>query len=383
MKYLLIMLLGLCAVIKANAQQAEEVPAYSKEKKAMAWYKDQINAWRKTIDEHPVDANAWYNYYKANRIVLFHDESEKLTGKVKFERLNSLVDEMGKAIPNSYEYNYCKWQAGDNNMDRYEYLKKAIEISPNRTDHIDYMINIGEMKRDIKQRDEYSLKKMKAGLVSTGMIYYNYNQLMGLEQNAILLTAGDHDTYPSWILQAQGIRKDVRVINLYLLHVDDYREKLFNELGLENVQIKDQNNPKEFRRMIVDYLSKNKKSYPVYVAVTSTSCEDYIAEIENNLYLIGTSYKYDTTSFDNIALLKRNMEKLFALDYIDKPFYNEISADWVEQINLNYAIPMLKLYTHYKESGDIQKQEWMREKLKLICKGTEMEKDIMKEIQED
>jgi hypothetical protein len=58
------------------------------------------------------------------------------------------------------------------------------------------------------------------------------NFLECCEKNAILFTEGDNDTYPLWYLQEiEGVRPDVRIINISLLGIDWYVDQLNRKIN--------------------------------------------------------------------------------------------------------------------------------------------------------
>jgi hypothetical protein len=236
------------------------------------------------------------------------------------------------------------------------------------------MINWGELERDLVKRNKYAKSWYESNLSSPGLLNYNYNVIIALKPNAIILTYGDNDTYPLWQLQAQGIRTDVSVLNLHLLNINPYRDKIFKELSIPKWDTAKHSGKSLFDHNplyaeIINHIASNTNKLPVYVALSVGT--EYIEKVEDKLYLTGLSYEYSDKSIDNLATLQKNFEQYFALDYLDKTFYKDISAQYAVTSNQNYIVPMLKLFDHYKESGDKQKQEWIKSKILLLAKDSD------------
>ncbi len=379
----LLLLLALSPV--CFSQKPLFVNGYAVERQSTEWYKEQIKAWKTELDKNSSNGYAWYNYYRANRNLLRTDTNDKRTHSEKALVLENIINDMEKAAPQSFEYNLCKWMNGGNDYDHLlPYLKKAAELGPDRKELYTEIIVWAEVERNIAKRNMYSEKYYHSDIAPPGLLYYNYNVIIGLKPNAIILTAGDNDTYPIWMLQSQGIRTDITVLNTSLLRIDAYRHKVFKELGIDKWDMNDigsdTTNKEEkvnsrFNAKIVTHIAGNSKKAPVYIALTTNEC--FSKPIEAKLYLTGLAYEYSEKNIDNMALLKKNIEQLYALDYIDKPFFNDISVYYTKHTQANYIVPMLKLYDHYKESGDTQKKEWIKQKIVIVAKDRPEEKETL------
>jgi hypothetical protein len=395
MKNLAILTILILAMGTCFAQKPEPIMGFAVELKPVAWYKQQAIAWKKEIDNNNQNAYAWYNYYRVTRNLSRLDTTDTRSSDEKFKEQKKIVDDMEKAVPNSFEYNLSRWMIAGNDLNYLPYLKKAAELGSDRIEIMSEMLTWGEVDRNKERKAAYAKKWYESSIASPGLLYYNYNVISGLKPNAIIITTGDNDTYPIWLLQSQGIRTDVTVLNASLLWMNEYRNAIFKELGVAKWDMeppslkKDSSKPvsyggtsgeqeikERYHKEIVKHIAGNSKNYPVYIALTVG--EHFTKPIEENLYLTGLAYEYSTKTIDNIALLKRNFEQNYALDYIDKPFFHDIAEYWVKHCNGNYVVPMIKLYDHYKESGDTKQQEWIKSKIMAIVKGRPEEKEILK-----
>jgi hypothetical protein len=343
---------------QSKATKPEKVYRIVYVQKPNEWYIEQAELWKREIEKNPKNPEAWYNYYNANRYASY---TETIDTEEKQARLKKIIEDMEKAIPETYECYLLKfWNCYS--IKDISLIEKAYQLRPDQPDTYYPFISYYEFNGQEKKMKEFCEKLYESKDIAPGLINYNYNVLMSTEENAILFTNGDNDTYPIWMLQkALGIREDVTVLNISITRAGkDYLESKLKEKDItidfsELPEMKD----KEFFPELCKILAAKHPDTPIYFALTVY--QNHIKSIMDDLYIVGLAYQYSPERIDNLALLKKNLEKNLRLDYLKYDWYYDsyLAKDIIAHMNLNYIAPMIMLAEHYEAAGEDKKfQDW-------------------------
>ena len=265
--------------------QPEKVYRFIYVQQSYDWYVEQADLWKNETESRPNDPAVWYNYFMATKYSHWRGDLSIYKNK-----MDSILNEMSTKIPNSYEYNYLRFYNGERDV---QFLNRAYALDPKRADALYELVMYYE-----SQGDEENLKKFCSELynsmdISTGLLNYNYNVLASTEKNGILFTNGDNDTYPVWVLQhALNIRKDVTVLNIHLIFSN--REYLKRKLAIKttdnDMDLLSKEKMNVFIDELLDTITDKYPQRPVHVALTVY--KDVVKSIQDNLYLVGLTFKY-------------------------------------------------------------------------------------------
>ncbi len=116
------------------------------------------------------------------------------------------------------------------NLEALSLLERAVELDPSYTDPW-FGLVIHYLERGEQEKMNVALRKiLESGVIADEVMDYSYNMLACLEKDAILVTNGDNDTYPGWILtRVVGYRPDIRLVNQSLLNTDWYPRTLVTD----------------------------------------------------------------------------------------------------------------------------------------------------------
>jgi len=336
-----------------NFQKPEKQISFAREKKSLSYYVRQAELWYTEIKKDYTSEYNWFNYYRACRnahgTADWKDDFVKESPALKFGQ--EIADSMKVYIPETFTYYFVAGSTGGVSSNG-DLLMKAYQLNPDFEGIHATMATYATSIFDDNLRKDVNQRWFKRNEISMGLLNYAYNVLMSLEPNSVILSEHDNDTYPLWMLQdAKSLREDVTVINIDFLLDENYRKVIFEKLKIRPLDLGniDLNKYSEnWEKVVHHFVNYYKIENPLYIAM-SMAPERYEG-LNNHLHPVGLAFKYSTAKVENTFLNLELVENKFLLDYIFANFYPDISANIVNQLNLNYFTSFKICYHYYRKN---------------------------------
>lgn len=341
------------------AQKPEPVVSVVRQIHDFDWYENQAKAWKQEIDHGSSNPMAWVYWSEANRMAKNFCDAAKWEARqgAYFLPADRLLTAAEKAIPNSFEYLYLKLQSERNNRQGwYDYLSKAQSIRPYDDLLLPWLMNRALIENDKSAMAEVGKQWFAHNEIPQELLTTAYNMLVSLDTNAILLTNGDNDSYPCWVLQqARNIRPDVLVLNLPLAsYYPSYRAAALAQAGFRGPTDSLQNASIIFQKLV-----RTTTGRPVYLSAFSP--ESIYKGYEKSIYMVGLALKYSPKPFDNLAALRNNVENKYLLDFLRQTFTVSPCESMVKMLRSSYLSIFNLLHEEYLKKGERTKAQRLKE----------------------
>lgn len=354
----------------------------AKEEKPISFYEEQSRLWKGVITSDPDEGEAWYYHYMAERSLLQLKEPELWANDKDefYQRLDPILIEASNHIGNDFEYYFIKGlnSGGQSSIDA---LQQAYDIDPHRPEVYGWLFSYHVPRFHEDECADLAKRMLQSNIYSDANLKWNYNALVSTEKNSLIISNGDLDGIPKWVLQyGADVRKDVLVVNKWLLaYQDAYRETIYSNLHLQEPErpASTYGDAKAYADyLVVDLLKRSQR--PAYIS-SGTSLQFFKEnDIVDKMYLVGNVLKYSSTAFDNISVIRENIEEKYYLEYLLENFQHHHQDDIVRsQMNPTYLPALMLLKEHYQTIDNKEKYDHMTALIDKIIMDSGKKEEVM------
>jgi hypothetical protein len=270
------------------------------------------------------------------------------------QQMDMVVEQLESQAPESFEYHFFKYQAGNYDVSLVDHLNKAEQLKPGNSDvHLQKAAYHFIMNEESKVLT-YLEKLVSSKRLGSDVLNYGKDLLLSAPQNGVLVTHGSDDTYSVLYHQMKNsVREDVRIISLDLMQSAKFRE----DLQKDNFTL-----PK--RELIdVTYLAQFcQMNASKGLSLSLTFPKEYLVGISDRIYITGLVFVYTTDNrFNNFD---RNDELWNSV--LEKKATSEVYTEKAKQLSANYLPMLLLLSQVYGDLNETAKKNSVDEEIDRI-----------------
>ena len=269
--------------------------------------------------------------------------TQRTPNSIQQEQMNNVVLQLEENSPESFEFHYYKYVAGNYNVDLIEHLKKAEALRPANSDVQIQLAAYYLIMKDSKNALIYMDKIIASTRLSKDVIDYAEDLIQSAPENGTLITHGFDDSFATAYVQlSKKIRSDVKLISLDFLQSEKYQQNLKSEgFNLPSRTIIDV-------AYFQDFCYKNALKN---LSISMTVPKEYLTGIQEKLFVVGLGFEYHTDlTFNNYYKNDYLWNEVLTKKLID----NSINEK-AKTLSSNYLPMLLHLRKVYVETGEKQK----------------------------
>lgn len=359
-----------------------------------------VDKLKQKVKENPKDEKAWNEYAQNLKGLLYHLSSSFLDKQWIADSVSTLnleeeyremLTQMERYIPNTATYAFARQDIYDKwgeSMSTEEIMDKW----PDAILHYPAYVREARANKDKKRLEDICKRWYNSGQYPADRLTFSHNMLASTEENALIIV-NSIDIEPILVLQyGKGEFKDRKVVwsqSLDKYHLGEgIKGSMTKELGIPPFKPKQEKKKidyssassfikgffgeqKEAVEHIVRYINR-----PVYF---SKSGENMFVTnlLQDSLYSEGLLLKYSPKPYDNLAVLRRNYEHVYMLDYLKDAFQpNMPDSNTVNNDYLIYVPSLRPLLKFYKDSDDQTRYDELYALLRSVIDRTRLSGEI-------
>ena len=290
-----------------------------------------FHQWNQYVDQHPQDEAAWRNFYEVYEAYYLRSFNAP-GGRTKQElaRQTNLQERLARGIPYTYTYDIIALQeqfsmTGDQEHSRdhmHKYAANALERLPDEARASDLQLLIGTLYQtgDTTNLEQLLNIYFDRDMCPSYVLQYHFNELQGMEQNAVYIGTHEGDIIPKLVIQyVLRQHRDKVLYDQNFCYDRIYNAACFSHLGIAEPDYDAWiRSGESWNRLSVEWLCGNSPR-PVYFSSNSIAfmAEQWLTDdLKACLYNEGLTMRYSPTPYDNFKVKRQNIDKRYLLEYL-------------------------------------------------------------------